>query len=453
MTRIVVAVAALAAGVTLVAVILLGVLQQDGSLDDWKEPHRLPADSAAVDATAKAPGSVPPPVPARPADVAARPPRPIPPPPPTITPTAIPAPVAVRSREETARGPGSVLGLVIDQSGAWVAKACVWIHSGDAERAAARTDDHGRFVFHGLPLGRHRIEVEPPRKDAQGDFAIATVTVRLETGSEVARPRIVVNRGLHVRGVVVGPDGRPVAGVPVIAFGSREDLFGDLGVGTETGRDGSFRLGPLRPGRLTVQADGSDGLADSAPRAVTAGAAGIVLRLPRAASLTGIAVCASRQLSTACEVRAYKRERWVWERAWTRRADDSFRFPELEPGVYDLVAVDVAGNAGVRPGVRVAEGAKLDRVELQLTPGGSIRLHIEGSDLGPRLDETPHKWTVRQRGAIVFSARATPDAITAVVPAGLTTVSLVRLTDEVVVDERAISALAGRPVQVRVPLP
>ncbi len=132
----------------------------------------------------------------------------------------------------------------------------------DEPIAVAVTDDRGRFVFENLEPAEYAVTAVAGPRSAHGTAAVgkersATVDLALGTAS-------------FVRGRVVGLDGASISGATVRA----ED--GSRGAGApipavRTDKNGSFRLGPLRPGTYEVEVEAPGRRPESTTVAVKAG--------------------------------------------------------------------------------------------------------------------------------------------------------------------------------------
>lgn len=167
------------------------------------------------------------------------------------------------------RAGNAIAGQVVDDRGIGVAGMRVGAKrkekagTFDIERfspdEATTTDAHGYFTLSGL--GDEPVTV---RAFGPGHGSAAAADVPIGTGDLVLR----VERLGAIEGVLVGMDGAPIAGSRVRAEVSgggggglvlREDLdfVGPMARGeARTGADGSFRLESVRPGTVTVVANG-----------------------------------------------------------------------------------------------------------------------------------------------------------------------------------------------------
>lgn len=108
----------------------------------------------------------------------------------------------------------------------------------------------GELAWSGCPAGRVRIEVW-----CEG-HAPTVLERELEAGKAHDLGEILLERGARLRGVVVGPDGRPIAGAQML-LGDEAD-FEAFDPTTRSGPDGAFELHGVsgRSSRLVVRAAG-----------------------------------------------------------------------------------------------------------------------------------------------------------------------------------------------------
>ncbi len=134
----------------------------------------------------------------------------------------------------------SIRGAVIDARGRAVSAARVTAKARGKKDAVAHSTQQGRFEIRGLEDGTYELHLEP---GAQSDWYPPTLmpfvpmvvaAVAAGTGDVVVQ----VETGRDVKGVVLGPDGLPVANAFVVALGRPRVLPPTA----RTGADGRFRL-------------------------------------------------------------------------------------------------------------------------------------------------------------------------------------------------------------------
>lgn len=150
----------------------------------------------------------------------------------------------------------SLGGVAVDEAGKPVEGAAVEVSMPSTESdtahvyftvATAKTDAQGRWRIEDAPadLSQVHVQVEHP------EYRRPVVERDLKAKSL----NTVLVKGATVRGRVVGPDGRPVAGAGVVLG---DEIWGTHPPKAKTDADGAFVLDNAEPGAasLTVQADG-----------------------------------------------------------------------------------------------------------------------------------------------------------------------------------------------------
>ena len=195
-----------------------------------------------------------------------------------------------------------------------------------------------------------------------------------------------------IRGVVLDPDGRPVAGATVAPAltGSGNSLSGDTRFSVETGTDGTYTMKLPASGKIAynlVAHDGkygetrawANGVID--PFRTTPGQVldGVTLRLTRGATVAGRVVDAATGVPIAGrEVRASaadKRENRYYDPTTTTQADGTFVLTNIRPGEQFIQAapfwLDAAqAPAGTTLTATLAPGEAVAGVELKASLRG-----------------------------------------------------------------------------------
>jgi hypothetical protein len=172
----------------------------------------------------------------------------------------------------------SIRGVVVDEKGRPIGAAR--ITTGD--RVVASTQQ-GRFVLRHLEPGKYTLRIEPGRASYTSEPRlsnfVATTVESVAAGTEDLIVRVALGR--TVNGIVVGPDGRPVADARVTAVSAEDPSRRATSMGgrppfAKAGPDGHFTIDGLGPGHteLRVTARGF------APRTVPA-TDGVEVRLAR----------------------------------------------------------------------------------------------------------------------------------------------------------------------------
>jgi hypothetical protein len=269
-------------------------------------------------------------------------------------------------------------------------------------RVEGRSGPDGTFTMGPFPPGESSIAAQAPgdritwssrERPEQANFTLAAGEQK--TGLKLTVTR---KRG-SIRGVVVGPDGQPLAGASVQAARERERgraFKGDLDGGGRavTGPDGAFAIEELASGSFTLWA-AHPGHPEREQTGVAAGASSVRLQLHRSASIAGVVVDGSGRpirpysLVVVPPGRAGESEGMRLRMAMDMNSrplsvDDArgaFRAQDLAPGAYDLVATTPDGRTARASGIAVAEGEAKQGVRLTvqeaLTVTGRV-LEYEG---------------------------------------------------------------------------
>ncbi len=318
-----------------------------------------------------------------------------------------------------------VSGIVVDEQGAPVAKAGIGIdYPTRSSWGGNQTKDDGTFDLAGLGSGELALEVRKPGlRDARVEVgAVADGTVKRDL-------RVVLVRGLAIRGRVTWPDGTPARGafLRVEAEGARM-RFRDPNTVVKSGEDGGFELTGLDEGTYTVRANarkpddaargaspepreasaekaaGTDGADSTAARAheeasksrstrgptwtveqkgVAAGTNGLVLVLDAGHVLRGRVVDDVGGAVTKFRVTATPMGDQPWDRNWSRQQARAFETPDgafalegLTPGRWGVTA-EVAGLLSEEVKVELAPGSA--PIELRVARSGALA----GSVLDP----------------------------------------------------------------------
>ena len=201
---------------------------------------------------------------------------------------------------------------------------------------SARTDDQGRFAFTDLSDGDYRASVRWPGADRD-----VGEDVRVRRASVAAEVRLVLERGLSISGLVLDPDGQPVANAYVRAT---PESGSSGGINTDTDRDGRFVLRPLQRGTYGLRVDPRGRNRDRPGQVVpievsdiSAGEKDVVLRVRRSASVDGIVSNESGDPIAGASVQS--KGQGTWDSAMT---DAHGRF-RVAVGEDDTVDLEVQG--------------------------------------------------------------------------------------------------------------
>lgn len=311
-----------------------------------------------------------------------------------------------------------VRGRVVDARGRPLAGVVVQTSlNGTATERTYRTGQDGAFDADDVVVGSSLSASHP-------EFVTTEVRWTELWAKQLTNIEVVLRPASSLSGVVVAADGSPVAGQEVVAkFSSRSKRT------VKTEADGTFRIGELPPGDVTVETKGR--------HLTRAGAAPFVATLREGEDVTGVVIRLAAAASAAAlsisghvvdgEGRAFS-QAMVWLRAGPGGASTAcrvgsrgeFACDDLDPGSY-LISVHGGGaweeparpvEAGtadllltVRPAARVAGRIVDDATGQPLTKFTLGRERIEAGDGQfdrPALDGATATLTVRADGFAPF---------------------------------------------------
>ncbi|NTX60690.1 carboxypeptidase regulatory-like domain-containing protein [Myxococcus sp. CA051A] len=207
-----------------------------------------------------------------------------------------------------------------------------------ADGELARTTSGGEGIYRlGLPPGEYDVQVHAPGfASATHDGVVvsegahATLDVKLEPATA------------EVEGVVVNPQGQPVAGAEVRAQPPRNG--GGAAATTRTDSQGAYTLSGLVPGRTSVRArrDGSQGWTSRTETLKAGTRTRVDLTLTESGMVQGVVTQSSgKPLSEPAVVRAVPRGApgGTSDLAWAETDAAGLYELELPAGVYQLTAV------------------------------------------------------------------------------------------------------------------
>jgi hypothetical protein len=180
-----------------------------------------------------------------------------------------------------------------------------WMNDGG--NASTQTDEHGQFVIRGVLPGEYGV-LATAEGWTSGDDAMPRVMI----GGQPTSVVIELERGLSIRGRVE-PAGQAEVAIELRPETMRMGGGGMLmlsGAGpTQAAADtGAFEIGPVQPGRYTLEARTADGRGGTVEVEVSsAGAEGVVIDLSQRAILVGRVEDFNGKLLDDVSVRARKR--------------------------------------------------------------------------------------------------------------------------------------------------
>ena len=237
-----------------------------------------------------------------------------------------------------------IRGVVLGPDGVARKNQRVWLNAGDrptfwtphtGARDRTSTDDTGHFVFAGVQPGSWLVGPAPSNDPAPDALLPMPQLVEVPEGLSIVEVVVRTINGLFIRGLCLGPEGEPLAGVALFCSGAGQWTNGS------SDEDGSFCLGPLAEGMQTIYANGSDtGYAAPPPSEVAVGANDVVIRLFRGGQLTGMVVDRSGEPVQADLTIARKESTGAWTATVSSSTllDGSFERGGLISGTYLVFA-------------------------------------------------------------------------------------------------------------------
>jgi len=278
---------------------------------------------------------------------------------------------------------GEISGVVVDEDGAPQPGFPVgglqmtgWHDQGAGAPAAlfARdsTDPAGAFRLRGLAQGTWRVAAHEPGWDSDPRV------IQLQKNATVEGVRLVVHREMEVEGTLRFIDGTPVAGAGLLAFvengkaipmgaSGRTDGGGRFTLHLRSGEGTPFAMEICQPGVWAgaLRASVKPELDLSIPRP----AGGLLIELPEGAQAAGLALV--RADGTAVDVMA------LTGLGCASTENGLIRIPALEAGAWKLVrAASTADLLALASGA----GFALPGTAVQVTPGGTATVELEGSE-------------------------------------------------------------------------
>ncbi|HEX4954921.1 MAG TPA: carboxypeptidase regulatory-like domain-containing protein [Thermoanaerobaculia bacterium] len=262
---------------------------------------------------------------------------------------------------------GAVLeGQVLDEAGqpvlgAWVSQ--VRELSGELIRdGGTGVDGAGRYRLEGIAPGHQQLAA-----GAEGWLSVEKSVEVTETGG---RLDFTLRRGATVRGRVIDAEGVPVPRANVVL---EEQAGGPFLAMIQSGREGSFSIGGVPPGRYVIAAQREGYRAPAGPTSVEVGGQAVEdleLVLDRGGAIVGAVTGVEPAETVGLRVAAFDGKGPRASAAVDARG--RFRLEGLAPGSYQVQAVPGAQNLSGSAAVELAEGALEASVTLPLAPGLSL---------------------------------------------------------------------------------
>lgn len=272
----------------------------------------------------------------------------------------------------------------------------------------AATDADGLFEIPAIAGGNYHMIVDhvefqsrpPTSVDIPGD----------EGDTDIGRIRL--TPGLQIEGLVVGSQGRPIAGAEVAAFQGYAPR-GPTGEGSRTAitdAGGSFRIGGLPDGRVEVTA-AADGYAESHLKGVDPAADDMLeIELNRGATLTG-RVVDSRGDAVAATVTLFDAEPGPFagfHPGVQTDAEGRFRFDLLRPGTWRTSAFAFTSGGRTESTPIHLRTGEVREIELVVANHDGQVIGVVTDHLGNPVDQTEVTITTFDGGSQPGSSWTTP---------------------------------------------
>lgn len=226
----------------------------------------------------------------------------------------------------------------------------------DEATPSTHSGPDGRFVLDGVAPGTYRAQLHHQA------YRVHELPVSVGPGGGSQELQL-TDRGLHVAGRVIGPDGTPLAHASVF---TRRSGSGPTGYqGTPAEDDGRFLLFGLEAGVIDLYVASTEGIAG--PRTVDLGA-GAVDDLVIDLGGSGRVVGRVTGLTNGERQRAQARIEGPRRTSGEIEPDGSFEFDRLGPGEW-TVYVSVVGGPSASQAVTLSDGGEV-RVEIDLGQPG-----------------------------------------------------------------------------------
>jgi Carboxypeptidase regulatory-like domain/PDZ domain len=316
---------------------------------------------------------------------------------------------------------GRVSGVVSwdDGSPAAELKVVGTQRGGGRGQREVRSAADGTFTVGPFPAGDISVVVMPPGERTSWSSLARPeqVDLKVAAGEHRTGVKLVASRRSGtISGIVLGPDGQPVAGASVLASTERDGraykrVFDARAV---TGPDGAFALESLKKGTYTIWASSPEH-PEVERTGIAAGTKGVRVQMSRASSVAGVFVGPDGKPVSSYTLIALPpgkdseqmRLRLAVDEGAATLVNDSrgaFQVARLTAGRYDLVANATDGKAA-RVEVSVSEGERKQGVRLVAQDGVTVQGKVVEYDSGE-----PLGGMVVQVAAAAVALEATTDA-------------------------------------------
>lgn len=368
---------------------------------------------------------------------------------------------STRTLEWTFGHGAQVSGLLLDQHGAPIPGAKVWLGkrilmgpmhfmpayvraSGSSFEQQAVTDEAGRFVFEGVASGQTMLAAAPapPRVelDPITDHARIARYIEVPEGVAEVTQDLETYRGLYATGRLIAPGHTG----PWLNRLSTTAATGGNPLSTVIAEDGSFVIGPMKPGEHTIRISGSlDGLGAPDRIPVQAGDRDLEVQLEEGGGLRGLTRSATTSEPIVAMVK-YTREGSRTTAGVYSLVDGTFDASDLAPGCYGLLFTDDEDRIATLQDIEIEAGAELDVGDIMLEDATELTVTFTGTS-------ATGTYSVLQGDVLITRERvqAVVPTITSV-PSGVITVLVERPGAEA--DPHVVQVLAGVDAELTIDL-
>ena len=363
-------------------------------------------------------------------------------------------PIAVRENDETPVLLSSIRGRIVDESGVGVSTDLWLLRVTEKERASENqlllldvsieervvrktvSDDTGTFEMHDVDRGRWWVGAAP-----NSEFVSVASLVLLN--GELVDMRLEATKGERISGTVTSEGAIRLVGIlefheECVVVLNRSDMCGTVEAACDG--NGFFESLPLPEGSYLgfVRLKRGGGLVRAPLAVVRAGQENYLELPPVGPSITGVVRDAGTGKPTKAKVVLVSTS-GSQSHGTGREGPGRFRFQDVGPKVYTLLAVHSDGRAGVLANVDVQNGESVRDLVLYLEPGAPFELKLEGSRDRCRVAITwngilVHDFTMRKEAPSLLSLPAGPILLTTYVNAQ---------GQRVILSETTATAVAG----------
>lgn len=292
-------------------------------------------------------------------------------------------------------GGGTVVGKLLDHSQQPIVNYPVWLvresqFLGEIfsltglthVEATTTTSDDGSFQFNNVQIGTWRVGPAVLRKSADMPLSERVTPVNRPFSiekKETVEVTVVAQQGVYISGKVLDMNNLPVANTLI---SGRKEGRGFYYQSANTATDGTFVLGPVEPGILSLKANPvTPQQTESLPIQAEAGDDDVLLRLGVGGKVSGKIIEGESGNPIQASVlitgnRAADGTRMFYPSR--QRNSDQFNFDSVAPGTYTLNATSEAGAEG-ELSFELRAGEQLSDLVVTLWQTGKLFLTYQGN--------------------------------------------------------------------------